>query len=201
MRKLRIPGLFAQGAQPPNTPRFVMAWAAPLAHRWALVPRPARLPVFAVSPSDPRAGKFRASLPQNGTDLATNEWFALLLEFKENGFQNLKKTNKQNPLIYKKFMSEACWTLRSICCQVVCPSFCQQTQHTHLGLDDRLTGMLVRCLSRDVTHCDWGKKKPTKTQTKNKWLKMSQVVFSYLSQCWKQLPFGKFSNSDYLIVL
>lgn len=93
-------------------------------------------------------------------------------------------------------MSEACWTLRSISCQVVYPSFCQQTKHIHLGLYDHLTGMLVRCFSGDVSCCDWGKKKPTKkTQNKNEWFKMSQP------QCWKQLPFGKFSNTDHFIVL
>lgn len=98
-------------------------------------------------------------------DLATNKCFSLLLEFKENNLQNFgkkPKTNKKIPTeilwcIYT-FMSEDCWTWRSICCQVACPSFCQQSQHIHLGLDDHLTGMLRRCLSRDVTHCNRRKK-------------------------------------------
>lgn len=62
--------------------------------------------------SRPPSQQIPGEPPVQHADLATNKWFSLLVEFKENGFQNLKKKTT-NLYIYKKIMSEACWTLRS----------------------------------------------------------------------------------------
>lgn len=167
-----IPGLFAWVAKPPHTVHFITALFA-CQQVSTLLPPCTHLPIYVLSSSDPQDSEFQASIQCNNSDLATNKCFSLLLEFKENSLQNFgeKKPikNNQNPLVYiyiHTFMSEDCWNWRSIWCQVACPSFCQQNQHIHLGLGDRLTRML-RYLSRDVTCCDWGKKKsPQKHRVK-----------------------------------
>lgn len=68
-------------------------------------------------------------------------------------------------------------------------------KHTHLGSDDHVTGVLARCLSRDVTHCDWGKgtnPQKQKHKTKMNGLKCHKWHFQIYPNAENNYPWANF---------
>lgn len=112
----------------------------------------AHLPVCAMSSSSSQATAFQASLSCCSTGVSVNKWFSLLVKIKENSLQNFFFFFPNHICI--QLYVRSLLSFESFCCQMACSSFVSK-QHVHISTWMTVTGILVRCLLRDVTCCDW----------------------------------------------